>query len=63
MVVLCIISRDGQRRCSHDLPDLLTLMFSSGITFPLASPHWELSGTIPSFMGCYGIGVTQLLNL
>ena len=63
MVVLCIISTTWPMRCSHDRPHLPSLMLSSGITFPLASPHWELSGTIPSFMGCYGIGVTQLLNL
>ena len=34
-----------------------------GITFPLASPHWVLSGTIPCFIGAYGGGVTHLLNM
>ena len=57
MVVLCIISHTGPMRCSHSRPHLLTLMFSSGITFTLASPHWLLSGTLPCLMGLYGIGV------
>ena len=40
-----------------------TLMFCSGITFALASPHWVLSGTIPCFIGPYGAGVMHLLNM
>ena len=63
MVVLCIISQDGPRRSSDHLPDLPSLNLSSGITFALASPHWVLSGTIPCFIGPYGAGVTQLLNM
>ena len=31
--------------------------------FSLASPHWELSGTIPCLTGAYGSGVTHLLNM
>ena len=64
MVVLCIISHHRPVRCSdHGLTPSPTLMFFSGITFALASPHWVLSGTIPCFIGPYGAGVMHLLNM
>ena len=60
MVALGIILTREQRRCSHWRSDLPPLMIFSGITFCLASPDWELSGTIPCFIGWYGAGVSHL---
>ena len=50
-------------RSSDHRPHLLTLMFSSGITFSLASSCWVLSGMLPSFMALLWDRGTRLGNV